>query len=269
MAMAAFKRRHASFTERAAATGAVVQSVDLSPTPPDTFDPVWERRRIAKSLRPLPAPIGIMCPDAGIAYRVFGALHSIGCRVPDDAMVVACEDDEVAALACRPQLSAIDCRGRAVGYEAAALLHRLLDGDASVAGEYRQWVAPGPLVRRASTQPTRTRDTAIRAALEFMREQLAKPISVDDIATHVNLSRRTLERLFRRETGRSPASDLLAMRLELAAQLLAESPRRVAEVSARCGFRSVTHFNSQFRKRYHCTPTEYRLRQIAGPPDRD
>ena len=268
LGIAAFARRDASFAESVSSSGVEVRTADISRALPKKFDPEKERKRIVAAVRKLPTPIGVMCPDAGIAYRVFDALHSIGYTVPDDAMVVACEDDEVAALACRPQLSAIDCRGRAVGYEAAALLHRLLEGDSSIVARHRKWVAPGPLARRASTQPARTKDTAIRAALEFMRKRLAEPISVKDIAAHVNLSRRTLERLFRRETGRSPAADLLSMRLELASQLLDGSPMRIAEVSLRCGFRSVTHFNNQFRKRYHCTPSEYRMRRISGVADR-
>jgi LacI family transcriptional regulator len=204
-----------------------------------------------------------MCADAFTAYGVVALVRDMGLDAPDDAMVVACEDDEIMSRACQPPLSAIDCRGQAAGYEAAHMLHRLLQGDTSIGASTCRLVQPGPVVKRGTTGRGRARGPAVRTALRFMRERLHRPLTIGDIARHAGLSRRTLERVFQREIGRTPAAELLSMRMERAAQLLLQTPLPVADVAAKCGFVSTAHFNSRFRRSHRCTPSEFRLRNLA------
>ena len=250
-------RRHAAFARTVEAAGRDVVTVDEHAYHGARFREEGERELIVAALRDARLPVGIACSDAAIGYRILNAVRAAGLDVPTDALVIACEDDELACLVCRPALSAIDCRGHAVGYEAAALLHRHLDGDTTVDASVHHLVAPGMVVQRASTRPGATQVAAIRKALRFMRERIQRPPAVAEIARHVDLSRRSLERIFRRETGRSPAAEMHSMRMERAAELLLHSPMSVTDVAARCGFVSTAHFNNKFRAQYHCTPTEF------------
>jgi transcriptional regulator GlxA family with amidase domain len=61
----------------------------------------------------------------------------------------------------------------------------------------------------------------------------------------------------------SPASYIKNRRLEKAAELLLVSNERISDIAFDCGFNDVANFTKSFSEKYHATPTNYRLNQIA------
>ena len=77
---------------------------------------------------------------------------------------------------------------------------------------------------------------------------------------------KTMERLFRKYTGVSPAAYLSGLRLEHAAELLKSPECSITETAFRCGFSNLAYFSRVFRQKYGLSPREYRHNSNALPP---
>lgn len=98
----------------------------------------------------------------------------------------------------------------------------------------------------------------IQSALEYVRRNLARPITVDELALVANLSTRQFSRVFQSETGHSPAKAIEQLRLE-AARNLVERGRHSLEVIAReTGFRDRKHLREVFIRGFGITPQALR-----------
>jgi transcriptional regulator GlxA family with amidase domain len=102
------------------------------------------------------------------------------------------------------------------------------------------------------------------AAIAAMEANLEAPLSQAALARRVGLSRRQLERLFRRYFKHTPASHYLGLRLERARQILQQTNRPVIDVALACGFVSASHFSKCFRARFATTPRALRELGRAG-----
>jgi LacI family transcriptional regulator len=97
-------------------------------------------------------------------------------------------------------------------------------------------------------------------AVRFLREHAAEAITIDVVAHEVQVSRRWLERHFRRVLGRTPHEELRAARLELAKKLLLETDWPLPAVAQSAGLTSAPYLNYVFRRGAGCTPSEFRRR---------
>lgn len=95
--------------------------------------------------------------------------------------------------------------------------------------------------------------------IQEMEANLSEPLRLADMSPASGLSRRQMERLFRREMGRTPARYYLDLRLERAHLLLATSSLPIIEIAMACGFATASHFSRTYRDRYGCTPQRSRL----------
>ena len=104
----------------------------------------------------------------------------------------------------------------------------------------------------------------VLSIIELMEANLSEPLSLLDIADHVDLSRRQIERLFRLEMGRSPARYYLEIRLDRARHLLLQSSMPVVEVAVACGFVSASHFSKCYRELYMKSPQQERAERKSA-----
>lgn len=95
--------------------------------------------------------------------------------------------------------------------------------------------------------------------IEQMEANLSEPLKLADISPAGGMSRRQMERLFRKEMGRTPARYYLDMRLERAHLLLITTSLPVIEIAMSCGFSTASHFSRTYRERYGCTPQKARM----------
>ncbi|GAA2817695.1 GlxA family transcriptional regulator [Aminobacter aminovorans] len=102
-------------------------------------------------------------------------------------------------------------------------------------------------------------NSKVLTIIELMEANLSEPLSLIEIADHVGLSRRQIERLFRTEMGRSPARYYLEIRLDRARHLLIQSSMPVVEVAVACGFVSASHFSKCYRELYARSPQQERI----------
>ena len=112
--------------------------------------------------------------------------------------------------------------------------------------------------RSAYASAIGSRNPRLIAAVEFMRSNLEEPVDAGEVARHVGLSRRQLERLFTRYIGVTPAQYYLDIRVMRAHALLNETNMTVAAIAAATGFTSSSQLSQRFRKRYGKSPSAYR-----------
>jgi len=91
-------------------------------------------------------------------------------------------------------------------------------------------------------------------AISEMEKNTEEALSRDEIADRVGLSRRQLERLFRRYLNTSPARYYLKLRLNRARTLLTQTTMPVTEVAFASGFTSASHFSKCYRDMFGRTP---------------
>lgn len=101
-------------------------------------------------------------------------------------------------------------------------------------------------------------------AVTLMEANIEEPLSTDDIAGLVGLSRRQLERLFKQYLGSLPSRYYLELRLQRARQLLLETNHSIVQVGLMCGFSSGSHFSTAFGTLFGNTPREERQRKLQG-----
>ena len=99
-------------------------------------------------------------------------------------------------------------------------------------------------------------------SIHLMETHLEEPLAQGALAAAVGISRRQLERLFRRHVGRPPNRYYMQLRLDRARKLLLQTDMAVVDVAMACGFVSASHFAKCYRRLHGVTPRQAR---IDGP----
>ena len=97
----------------------------------------------------------------------------------------------------------------------------------------------------------------IRVA-HLMEQNIEKPLSLEAIAKASGLSRRQIERLFKRDLNCVPKRYYLEMRLKRARELLLQTAMPITEITAACGFQSPPHFSKCYRNQFGYPPSAER-----------
>ena len=97
----------------------------------------------------------------------------------------------------------------------------------------------------------------IRVA-HLMEQNIEKPLSLEAIAKSSGLSRRQIERLFKRDLNCVPKRYYLEMRLKRARELLLQTAMPIMDITAACGFQSPPHFSKCYRNLFGYPPSAER-----------
>jgi LacI family transcriptional regulator len=222
----------------------------------DAADWRKEQAKLARWLKSLPKPVGVMtCFDIR-GQEVLDVCRAIGLRVPEDVAVIGQHNDELLCELCDPPLTSVIPNARRVGCEAADLLDRLMRGRAVT--RKRIEIPPIGIATRQSTDLVAVDDERLAQAMRFIREHAHEVISVEDIARAAGISRSLLERKFREAFGRSPWDHVTQLRLRKAEQLLTQTGLSIAEIAERSGFGTPEYFSAAFRKLTGSSPRSAR-----------
>jgi LacI family transcriptional regulator len=223
----------------------------------------WEREieALAAWVRDLPKPVGIMaCYDIR-GQQVLEACRRIGAPVPDEVAVIGVHNDELLCDLCDPPLSSVIPNARRAGYEAAALLDRLLQGGA--VSVQTILLEPIAVATRQSTDVVALNDAQISKAVRFIRERACDGISVDDVRRAVALSRTVFERRFKKLLNRTPYDQIFRVRIERVKTMLASTDLTLAQIAERTGFEHIEYLSVAFKRATGDSPSRYRARHRA------
>jgi transcriptional regulator GlxA family with amidase domain len=92
-------------------------------------------------------------------------------------------------------------------------------------------------------------------AVELMEANIREPISQEDLASYIGLSRRQLQRLFQRYLYCAPSRYYLQLRLQRARELLRQTSLSLVEISSLCGFVSTSHFSKSYKEYFGHSPS--------------
>jgi LacI family transcriptional regulator len=213
---------------------------------------------LAAWVKALPKPAGLMLCSDQVGPAVLEACRRAGVEVPDEIAVIGTDDDEPLCEVAEPGLSSVWPDHERVGYEAAAVLDRLMRGEDAPAEPIR--VPPRGVVTRRSSDVLALDDREAAAAVRFIREHAcdADGLTIDEVADQLAMSRSVLQRRFKTATGRTLHDEILRVRLGRAKELLAATDLPIATVAERLGFKHQEYMGDVFRKRLGVTPAQYR-----------
>lgn len=215
-------------------------------------------RALADWLERQPRPLGVFACYDGRAQQVLEACQLRGWAVPDEMAVLGVDNDELLCELCTPPLSSVLPNARRTGYEAAAMLARMMRGERLT--RQTRYVQPVRVVERQSTDTVSVDDPRVAQALRFIRGHVGEQIDVSDVLRAVPMSRTLLERKFKAALGHSPHREIVRQRISRAKHLLVESEVSIAVVAELAGFDNASYLSVAFRRETGESPYAYRAR---------
>jgi LacI family transcriptional regulator len=217
-------------------------------------------RVIAAWMKDWQLPMGVYVGSELQGRMVAQICYNRGWRVPEDVAIIAGHNEETFCEHLHPTLTSVEMGYERIGYEAARLLDRLMDGMAPPQGPIL--LQPQGLVVRESTDFLAVDNQLVAAALEFIAANCHRPIGPDDVAGAVVTETRTLRNYFRKHLDRSIAAEIRRVRIERAKRELAQTERTISEISYGVGFGPPMRMYEIFVREVGLTPSEYRRQRV-------
>lgn len=223
----------------------------------------WRKRQqyVQQWLLDLPKPVAILTWTSDRGRELLYACRAAGLVVPEQVAVLGGDEDTLLCETCHPPLSGVALTSERIGFEAAALLDRMLNG--ALPPTEPLLIEPTQVIVRQSTDTLAIEDDDVARAVALIRAHATEPIQVSDILREIPISRSRLERRFQETLRRTPAEEIRRVHLERAKQLLADTDLPAPQVAIASGFASREYLAHVFKQATGLTPRQYR-QQIRG-----
>ena len=213
----------------------------------------WLRRKLLS----LPRPLGILVLNTELVEDLMAACREVGLLIPEEVAVVVNSADADYCESAPVPISSVVPDYETQGYEAAALLDRLMNGEEPPSEPVL--IPPKGLVIRDSSDVVAVGNTEIDRALRFIRRNLHRTdLFPATIAKEANMSVRVMYRAFEEHVGIPVAKEIARQRFEKAKRLLATTNQPIAVLAESCGYPDRHQFSRSFKRATGFTPTEYR-----------
>ena len=206
-------------------------------------------------------PVGLFtCVDER-SQQVAEACKKSAFRMPDEVAIIGVDNDEMICMLSSIPLSSVAINAEKGGYEAAAVLGRLMKGKK---GATSIEISPSHVVTRTSTDIVTVADGPVARALTFIRDNSKRELQVKDVALAAGLSRRVLEKRFRTILNRSILEQIRQERVGLIIKLLADPTLRITDIAYSMGFPDAAHIARYFRSQTGLSTATYRQRHYLS-----
>lgn len=210
----------------------------------------------------LPKPVGIIGWDTSLCRNLTMICTASGIKVPDQVAIISLETEDLLGKTMHPPLSGVDIPVKRIGYEAAAVLERMLGGLPVECGE--TLLEPLGVTQRQSTDVAACDDPHVIKTLRFIRDHAHEGIDVRDVLKAMPIARRSLERRFVDLLGRTPAEEIRRVKIERVRRMLESTDLPILDIASSCGFNYMEHMIPVFKKYHGCTPSQYRKNARLG-----
>ena len=215
----------------------------------------WLCGKLSAANRPLAA----LTYDEADAVRLLDAAERIGMSVPEELAILSIGNNPIICENQSVTLSSIDQNLELGGYEAAALLDRLMEGENSP--KRPVLVPPAGIVLRQSTDTIAVSDPVLRQALGYIATNLSGDFGAEQIADSLGVKRNALDKRFAHGLGRSVGHEIMRQRLAKAKLLLRNTTQTIAQISVATGFCTPSHLSNTFRAAMGMTPRAWRQQE--------
>lgn len=203
----------------------------------------------------LPKPIALFACDDYFALQIVETCKIYNIDIPGDIAVLGVDNDKLLCTISDPSLSSISLDVENGGYEAGRLLHQLMDK--KIQQPYDIEIAPVRIECRESTEKYAVKDPYVKKVMEYIEQHYFQHISVRAMLDIVPLSRRVLEKRFKKETGLPIYQYIQYYRVEKFTELLIRTDKPLSEIAMLCGFEDYKNVSRIFLKQKQITPLQY------------
>ncbi|MBI9017275.1 MAG: DNA-binding transcriptional regulator [Phycisphaerae bacterium] len=250
------KMRGASFQNHLEAKGFSVAKIEF---PEEALAVAQEENNIAQWIMDLPKPVAILASNDERGRQIVDICDKLTpYNVPSDIAVLGVDDDELVCEMTNPPLSSISRNFEKGGYEAAETMDRIFKGEKL--DNAVMTVEPIQVVSRQSTDVVAVEDNVIAAAITFISRSYRQVISVEDVAKEVAVSRRSLERKFKSNIGRTVLEEIHRHKNEQVVKYLTETNMTIAQIARLLGFANPKSMGRAFKKERGISPQQCRYR---------
>ncbi len=217
---------------------------------------------LGRELAKIPKPCGIFCENDLHAHDIIDAAFFLNYNIPEDIAIIGVGNDPLICETAPVTLSSIDNNLEEVGYQAAATLDKLMNGEMKVGAPIFINPVPGVVVRKSSDIFSVKNET-LKSILGFMRSNSSKNINIESLALKFGLSKSAMYKLFMRNLKRSPKQVLTGFRLEHACRLLQGTSLKIDAISDEAGFPDSNAMYVAFRNHLGERPGSWRRSQTT------
>jgi len=215
-----------------------------------------------EGLARLARPVGLFAAHDDTAYRTLAFCKAHHLRVPEDVMLLGTDNDTLICENANPRLSSVQPDFEQEGFLAAQTLDRMMEarrlGPSESSSSTTLFVGVKRIVRRDSTAETSQAGKLVQKAVAYIRKNVIRGISVDDVARHLGCSRRLADLRFRELQGTTIGETIIALRLDTVRHLLATTRDSIDEISRACGYQNPNYLKNLFKKRFGLTMRDFR-----------
>lgn len=219
---------------------------------------------LAKWIMALPKPAAIMAACDLRAIEVLDACGRAGVSVPDAVAVLGVDNDELLCAHASTPLSSILPGHVEMGRITAETLEKMARQKSTPRQHRILTVPPSKVVERESTHLRAPSAILVDHARRFIQDHAADGIGVQDVATHLRVSRRLAEMRWREATGGTIRAAIEDVRMAKIKKLLASTRIPISSIAAECGYRDPDALTHLFRKRFGMPMREWRAKQRNG-----
>ena len=108
-------------------------------------------------------------------------------------------------------------------------------------------------------------DAAVETIQRYLEQNLCEEVSLERLGELTGYHPLYLQRIFKQSTGTTPHAYQTQLRLQKARELLMLTSQPISAIASQCGYGSVSHFTSLFRRYIGCTPLAFRKRSRILP----
>jgi LacI family transcriptional regulator len=210
---------------------------------------------VMAKLKALPTPLAVFGAFDEPAIELLGLCQDVGLRIPEDVSVMSFGNHRELVTWSDPPLSSLTAQEELLGYRAAALLDRVLDGE-GLAGHVEQ-IPPGKFVERESMRKYVSRDPLVGQVLDYIHARSAEPLYSAAIAERFGVTVRTLQRRFRQHYSRTLGEEIHRARTGFARRQIQEGLHG-PEIAEQMDFSSPQYFYKWFEAQAGISVKEYR-----------
>ena len=226
------------------------------------WDGRWVKmhERIVKELDRLPKPVGIFAKDDMLGSNIIRICNEVGILVPEEVAVMGTNADEVFCQISTPPLSSVAYPGESVGYEAARLLSKMINGQ-YIKNDHLVTMPIRDIVARESTNTFAIDDLVVTQAVQYIRAVApVYPIHVSEVAARSSLSLSGFNKHFVQLMGHTPKEEIKRVRLAKLQTLLKNSNEKISHIAMDMKFGSPEELSRFFKRETGMVPKEYRSR---------